>query len=544
MLTAQAAPSAAPSVAGSGGLLPRRQRSAARHGHQPFRQRVRGWRGPRQPAFQHRIRGRLATFGRSAPRVRREGRARLRRRHHPALSPSAEFLQSSISAAGDLEQSVGAVDTVFKRSAGQMPAGAERLSQAVGLTRNGSTSSEPSSGPSSKNGGTDGPARRRPATSSPSAPTCPRCSVAPPKETRRGPVVRPQGASATIERYGVTLNQSKIDAEAAALGCKKVGNAFDNQAQQAATLSLICKQTADAQGSFARGPTPSPAAAAPLRPVGRHEGLARHRAAPVASRFVSFLNRSMEPTIARIRNGFRLFIDRTEGVRTAMREALLPVVQRVTKFLKENPAVIKGAAIALGVLAVAVGVVALAMGALSVATSPITAVILLVAGLGAGIAYLWKNSETFRNVVTKVGPGPRAARRVDPGQRHPRDRRPRPEGRDQPPPHLERARPSSSAPSSRCSARSPTSSMSGGPPSSGSGLIVAKGSSPSGSSSTPPSRARSSRSCSGRRVPPAYPRSRRARRHRRHRQDRREGHRLRRRSGERRQRRWPTSPPR
>ena len=55
-----------------------------------------------------------------------------------------------------------------------------------------------------------------------------------------------------IEKYGVTLRQSAIDAEAAALGYEKVGNSFDNNARQAATLSLVYKQTKDAQGNFAR----------------------------------------------------------------------------------------------------------------------------------------------------------------------------------------------------------------------------------------------------------------------------------------------------
>jgi len=61
-----------------------------------------------------------------------------------------------------------------------------------------------------------------------------------------------KGERDPIERYGVSLNQAKIDAEAAALGFKKVDGAFDQSAQQAATLSLITKQTADATGNFGR----------------------------------------------------------------------------------------------------------------------------------------------------------------------------------------------------------------------------------------------------------------------------------------------------
>src|SRR5699024_11214970 len=61
-----------------------------------------------------------------------------------------------------------------------------------------------------------------------------------------------KGERDPIEKYGVTLKQSSIDAEAARLGYEKVGGSLSNQAQQAATLSLITKQTADAQGNFAK----------------------------------------------------------------------------------------------------------------------------------------------------------------------------------------------------------------------------------------------------------------------------------------------------
>ncbi|XSS46005.1 hypothetical protein ACQBAU_16340 [Propionibacteriaceae bacterium Y2011] len=70
-----------------------------------------------------------------------------------------------------------------------------------------------------------------------------------------------KGERDPIERYGVSLNQAKIDAEAAALGFKKVGGQLSTEAQQAATVSLIMKQTADAQGNFNKEAkrTPAPA---------------------------------------------------------------------------------------------------------------------------------------------------------------------------------------------------------------------------------------------------------------------------------------------
>ena len=61
-----------------------------------------------------------------------------------------------------------------------------------------------------------------------------------------------KGEMDPIEKYGISLNQAKVDAEAAALGYKKVGGAFDNNAKAAAIMSLLTKQGADALGANAR----------------------------------------------------------------------------------------------------------------------------------------------------------------------------------------------------------------------------------------------------------------------------------------------------
>lgn len=59
-----------------------------------------------------------------------------------------------------------------------------------------------------------------------------------------------RGESDPIEKYGVTLTAAAVDAEAAALGFKKVAGEFDAQAKAAARLSLIMKQTDRVAGDF------------------------------------------------------------------------------------------------------------------------------------------------------------------------------------------------------------------------------------------------------------------------------------------------------
>lgn len=60
-----------------------------------------------------------------------------------------------------------------------------------------------------------------------------------------------RGESDPIEKFGVTLSSAAVDAEAAALGFKKVAGQFDAQAKAAARLSLIMKQTDRVAGDFA-----------------------------------------------------------------------------------------------------------------------------------------------------------------------------------------------------------------------------------------------------------------------------------------------------
>lgn len=55
-----------------------------------------------------------------------------------------------------------------------------------------------------------------------------------------------------LERYGVALRQSAIDAEAVALGLVGAGEEVDAMSRAQAALTLITEQSADAQGQFAR----------------------------------------------------------------------------------------------------------------------------------------------------------------------------------------------------------------------------------------------------------------------------------------------------
>lgn len=162
------------------------------------------------------------------------------------------FLKGAISGAANLEQSVGAVDAVFKGSADQMHGWAKSAATDVGLTQDEFNSLGTLIGSQLKNGGT--------AMDELAPKTKDLIGVGADLASMFGGTTQDavgalssalKGERDPIEAYGVSLTQAKIDAEAAALGFSKVGGSLSSEATQAATLSLIMKQTADAHGNFA-----------------------------------------------------------------------------------------------------------------------------------------------------------------------------------------------------------------------------------------------------------------------------------------------------
>lgn len=164
-----------------------------------------------------------------------------------------DYGREAVSMAGDLEQSVGAIDTVFKGNADQMHAWAKSAQNDVGLTANEYNELGTLIGTQLKNGGT-AMDQLAPKTNKLIGLGADLSSMfgGTSKEAVEALSSALKGERDPIERYGVSLNQAKIDAEAAALGFKKVGGSLSDEANQAATLSLIMKQTADAHGNFAK----------------------------------------------------------------------------------------------------------------------------------------------------------------------------------------------------------------------------------------------------------------------------------------------------
>lgn len=156
-------------------------------------------------------------------------------------------------AAADLEQSAGAVQEVFKGSAGQMEKWAAGAASAVGLSKNQYNEFATLLGSQLKNAGISMEALG-PKTNQLISQGADMAAMfgGTTSEAVGALSSALKGERDPIERYGVTLTAASIDAKAAAMGFQKVGGAFDQEAKAAATMELILEQTRDSHGKFGR----------------------------------------------------------------------------------------------------------------------------------------------------------------------------------------------------------------------------------------------------------------------------------------------------
>ena len=216
-----------------------------------------------------------------------------------AGAAGVKFGLDALQSASDLQQSAGAVQDIFKSSAKQMRTFAADAATAVGLSKNQYNELASVIGSQLKNGGVsmDKLAGKTNDLISTGADLSAMFGG-----TTKGAVdalsSALKGERDPIERYGVSLKQASIDAEAARLGFKKVGGALSTEATQAATLSLIMKQTKDAHGKF--GKESDTLAGKQQRLSAKFENLKSDigsKLLPVATAFFGFLDDKAIPAL-------------------------------------------------------------------------------------------------------------------------------------------------------------------------------------------------------------------------------------------------------
>ena len=160
------------------------------------------------------------------------------------------FLSDAVSAAGDLEQSIGGVDAVFGDAAQKVHDFGKTSAESVGLSTNSFNELVTLTGALLKNKGLEDFADKSldlvkigadlSATYGGTA-----------KEAVEALNAAMRGEGNPIERYGITINQTAIQAELAAKGLDKLTGSALEQAKAQASIDIITRQSADALGKFA-----------------------------------------------------------------------------------------------------------------------------------------------------------------------------------------------------------------------------------------------------------------------------------------------------
>ena len=216
-----------------------------------------------------------------------------------------------IKEAGDLEQSVGAVDAVFKGSSAQMHSWADSASTAVGISKNEYNQFASVLGSMMKNAGTP--------MSELGGKTNDLIKLGADLASMYGGTTADaieaisaalRGEMDPIERYGISLNDAALTQEGLRLGIQKTGGAFDSQQKQLIVQSLLFKQSADAQGNFMRESDTFQHKTQVLKAQWADLSAVMGEAfLPVASAIVGFMANNLLPAFGSLAGGVKAFVE-------------------------------------------------------------------------------------------------------------------------------------------------------------------------------------------------------------------------------------------
>lgn len=361
---------------------------------------------------------------------------------------SVDQIMNFAGAAGDLEQSVGAVEAVFKDSSGQMKKWSDDAATNVGISSNQYNEFASVLGASLKNAGTPidelGDKTNGLITMGADLASLYGGTTAEAVDAL-GSALR--GEMDPIEKYGISLNDAALTAKGLEMGIKKTGGAFTTQQKQTISLALLQDQATDAMGNFNReSNTFAHKQQVMTAKWDDMKATLGERLMPVLGDLFSWVSDKGLPMMETFTDGisgvwsiltqgdfkgaantFGLEEDsKAVGVLFTIREAALkvgevitgtviPAMKGVVQWLKENQAWL--VPVAAGILAIvgawklyqtwllivagvtkAYAAVQAALNAV-MAMNPIGLIVLAIIGLAAAFVVAYKRSETFRNIV-------------------------------------------------------------------------------------------------------------------------------------------------
>lgn len=372
-----------------------------------------------------------------------------------------DFVAGSLAAASNLEQSSGAVEAVFKRDADAIVASAKQAADGLGLSKNSYQELASVLGAGLKNKGLKDYASQTQNLVKIGADLAAQYGGST-SDAVEALAAMMRGERDPIERYGVTMNEAMVQAEAFALGLAKpvknmdliraaqnkamiaqrnytqavkehgkgsdealaaeaqllgaqsrLGKAMEgttpklNDQQKAqASLSLLTKQTADAQGAFAR--EADTAAGSQQRMAAKVENLQAslgEKLLPAQKAVLEMMHTQFLPAAEGLIQAFKDVSDWVGNHSGALKAlgvtvgvlaggyTALAVAQKAQaagsflSFLKKVATSTKAWAVVQGVLNVVMN------------ANPIALVVIAIAALVAGVIYAYNNCKQFRQVV-------------------------------------------------------------------------------------------------------------------------------------------------
>ena len=354
-------------------------------------------------------------------------------------------------AAGDLEQSVGAVEAVFKDSSAQMKKWSDDAATNVGISSNQYNEFASVLGASLKNAGTPidelGEKTNGLITMGADLASLYGGTTAEAVDAL-GSALR--GEMDPIEKYGISLNDAALTAKGLEMGITKTGGAFTTQQKQTISLALLQDQATDAMGNFNReSDTFAHKQQVMIAKWDDMKATLGERLMPVLGDLFSWVSDKGLPMMETFANGISgVWSILTEGsfkgasntfgleedsaavdVLFRIREGALkvgevvtgtviPALQGAVQWLKGNQAWL--VPVAAGILAIVgawklyqtwlviVSATTKAFKAVQAALNavmkmnPIGLIVLAIIGLAAAFVVAYKRSETFRNIVNGV----------------------------------------------------------------------------------------------------------------------------------------------
>jgi phage-related protein len=219
-----------------------------------------------------------------------------------------------------------------------------------------------------------------------------------------------RGEFDSLQQFIPTINAATLQTEALRLSHKKSADQLTEADKANALYSLSVKGMGKAQGDFAKtsGGLANQQRILSARFKDAQADLGQ-KLLPIALKAVTFFNANFGPATQKLGDVFK-------QVGTVIKNDVLPPIQAVTGFVKDNATAFLAGAAAIAAVATAVGIYKTVMTTVSAVTkaytavqaalnvvlalNPIGLVVLALVALAAIFVVLWKRSTTFRTIVT------------------------------------------------------------------------------------------------------------------------------------------------